>query len=249
MSGAEPRDVTGHSALDGFCNLTGRPRGHLLTLAGLVLPGIRAVQAQTEPYARRWRRANRAAVAGTGPLWVALGDSMSQGLGAPAHDRGWVGQLGERLAAAGSPHRLVNLSMTGARVPDVLERQLPVLERLQPDLVTVLIGSNDVLGRAHRARLPHVLPQLLGRLPAGTVIGNQPGGHPAALQINAMIDEAVARYGLVLAELRDPRMRSWSGKLSADRFHPNELGYASMAEIFAEAVTGSLRRRPGAPGG
>ena len=51
----------------------------------------------------------RAALAADGPLWVAVGDSMSQGIGASAPDRGWVGQLAEHLALLrstvfGNPH-------------------------------------------------------------------------------------------------------------------------------------------------
>ena len=40
----------------------------------------------------------------------------------------------------------------------------------------------------------------------------------------------------MIAEFRDRRMRSWKGKLSIDHFHPNDLGYAGMAEIVAEAL-------------
>ena len=40
----------------------------------------------------------------------------------------------------------------------------------------------------------------------------------------------------MIAEFRDRRMRSWKGKLSIDHFHPNDLGYAGMAAIVAEAL-------------
>lgn len=38
------------------------------------------------------------------------------------------------------------------------------------------------------------------------------------------------------AEFRDPRLSSWSGRVAADRFHPNDAGYAAMAQIMREAV-------------
>jgi lysophospholipase L1-like esterase len=47
----------------------------------------------------------------------------------------------------------------------------------------------------------------------------------------------VAHRGLGLAEFRDPRIRTWKGRLAADDFHPNDVGYAGMAEIFSEALT------------
>lgn len=217
-----------------YSNLSERPPGWFVSVAARLLPGVRDVQAQVGPYARAWRRHNDAALAATGPLWVALGDSMTQGVGAGSHDRGWVGQVAERMPG----WRVVNLAITGGRVRDVLDRQLPAMESLGtvPDLVTVLIGSNDLFNPRLRGRLPADLGELLGRLPPGTVVGNQPGTHAAALEVNRLIDEAVAHRGLVLAELRDPRTRNWGGKLAADHFHPDERGYAGMAEVFAEAI-------------
>lgn len=217
-----------------YSNLSGRPPGRFVSLAARVVPGVRAVQDQVEPYALAWRRHNIAALTAPGKLWVALGDSMTIGIGATAHDRGWVGQLLERHAG----WRVVNLAVSGGRVRDVLDRQLPALAALggTPDLLTVLIGSNDLFSPELRPHLAADLAELLRQVPAGTVIGNQPGTHPPALEVNALIDEAVATRGLLLAEFRTPRMRSWKGRLAADHFHPNEAGYAGMADAFDAAA-------------
>jgi lysophospholipase L1-like esterase len=217
-----------------YSNLSGRPNGPVVRVASRLFRGVRSVQAQVEPYAREWERHNREAVAGSGPLWVVLGDSMAQGIGASAYDRGWVGQLAETLPA----YRLVNLSVYGGRLTDVLKRQIPAMESLgaTPDLVTVIIGSNDLISGKLREEMPTTLTEVLRRLPDGTVIGNQPGGRAAVLEFNRLIDEAVAERDLVRAEFRDPRTRSWKGKLSPDHFHPNDLGYAGMAEIMTEAI-------------
>lgn len=217
-----------------FSNLSGRPPGQIVALASRFSRGVRSVQEQTEPYAAAWQRDNIAALAAEGPLWVALGDSMTVGIGASAHDRGWVGQLAARKPG----WRVVNLGISGGRVRDVLDRELPALEQLgvTPDLVTLLIGNNDLMNPRYRPTLPADHAELLERLPAGTVVGNQPGSYAAALEFNAQIDAAVATGQLVLAELRDPRTRHWKGKLAADHFHPNELGYAGMAAIFEETL-------------
>ena len=50
-----------------------------------------------------------------------------------------------------------------------------------------------------------------------------------------------ADRGLAVAELRDPRTASWRGKLAADHFHPNELGYAAIAEVLGDAVVSAAR--------
>lgn len=218
-----------------FSNLSGRPPGRFVAVASRLVSGVREVQEQIVPYAAAWQRDNTAALAADGPLWVALGDSMTIGIGATAHDRGWVGQLAARMAG----WRVVNLGISGGRVRDVIDRELPVLEQLTPDLVTVLVGSNDIMNPRYRTQLPADHAELLERLPAGSVVGNQPGTYAAALEFNRQIDDAVRDRGLVLAELRDPRTRHWMGKLAADHFHPNDRGYAGMAEIFEEAL---LRR-------
>ena len=113
-----------------YSNHSHRPRGPVVSTLSTLVPAVRAVQEQVQPYAVWWESHNRVAASGRGPLWVALGDSMTQGIGASAPDRGWVGQLSRRLVARGWDHRLVNLGVNGARVEDLLDRQLPVLEAL-----------------------------------------------------------------------------------------------------------------------
>lgn len=223
------------AGVSGFSNRTGRPPGRLITLASRFVPGIRRVQEQIEPYAAFWEQRNRDELARSGPLCIVLGDSLAQGVGATTPERGWVGRLLPRLAG----WRLVNLSQYGARVEDVLDRQLPAATRRHHELLICLIGSNDLMQPKHREGVADRYVRLLDRLPRGSVVGNQPGTFAAALQVNGLIDDAVERRGLVLAELRDPRTRYWGGKLSSDRFHPNDRGHAAIAEVFGEA----LRRR------
>src|ERR1700686_3409832 len=102
-----------------------RRAGWFVRLSARLSPGVRKVQAEIGPYARAWEEVNAATLSTTGPLWVALGDSMSQGIGASRYDCGWVSQLQMLLDQAGRPYRVLNLSVYGARVDDVLTRQLP----------------------------------------------------------------------------------------------------------------------------
>lgn len=223
----------------GFSNLTGRPAGPFVSAAARIFPGVRAVQDEVPRYAEAWGGANRAALAADGPLWVALGDSMTQGIGASRYDRGWVGQLADQFAKDGRPYRVVNLSQSGARVDDVLDVQLPVLESLRPDLVTVLIGSNDIFSRSRRKTVPRRYADLLRRLPRGTVVANLPQDRGAAGEINRLLARAVTARGLVLADTHQSRTTSWKGKLARDHFHPNDAGYAGIAAVFARAIDGT----------
>ena len=196
---------------------------------------------EVEPYAAWWEESNRAAIASGRPLWVALGDSLTQGIGASAPDRGWVGQIAADPPARIADAAVVNLSFNGARVPDVIERQVPALRRLQDAghdiaLVTLLIGNNDLVSRRWRVTLDESMRTLLDLVPDGTVVATQPGTQAAARSFNAVIDEAAARRGLPLADFRINAMRDWRGKLAADHFHPNDRGYAGMADVMRRAI-------------
>jgi hypothetical protein len=225
-----------------YSNLSERAPGRLVSLAARVMPGVARVQRDVAPFAEAWARANNAALRGSGPLWVALGDSLSQGIGASAYDRGWVGQLRERLRADGRALRVVNLAVSGARTQDVLDAQLPALAELaarvaMPELVTLMIGSNDLISRRHRDGLPRRIDRILRQLPAGSVVTTLPNPTASAAQANAVVAHVARTRGLVVAELRDPRTTSWRGKLAADHFHPNDAGYAALTDVIHDAVT------------
>ena len=229
---------------DALADLGPRPPGPVVRVLGRVFPGVREVQAQTRPYADFWARANRDALARTGPLWVALGDSMTQGIGASDPMHGWVGQLADRLTAQGWTHRLVNLAVTGARVGDLVGSQLPALDAIlatdgPPDLITVVIGSNDVVSPRLRGGLAERFAQMLDRLPDRTVVMNLPNPHREARRVDDLIRERAATGRVVLADMRAGGPRGWRGLLAPDSFHPNDRGYAAMADVVAQALEGA----------
>lgn len=80
-------------------------------------------------------------------LYVALGDSTVEGVGASSPARNYVGRLHERLRAVYPRARLMNLGVGGATASGVLSRQLPRALELQPDLVTLSVGPNDITGK------------------------------------------------------------------------------------------------------
>jgi lysophospholipase L1-like esterase len=227
----------------GYANLTGRPPGGFVTALGRVLPGIAAVQRQVRPYADAWWRANQAALADSGRRWVVLGDSMSQGIGADTPFGGWVSQLQARLADQDIHLDVVNLSASGALVSDVLHQQLPVWRDLtsrpdgsEPDIVTVLVGSNDLMNRRHRDELPGAFATLLQALPAGAIVATLPQPRRAAIAVNQQIEAVRVERELRVLDMRAGGPPSWRGRLAADHFHPNEDGYRAIADAFFPLV-------------
>ncbi len=220
-----------------YSNLSDRPPGRFVSVARRVLRGVARVEDQIPPYAAAWHEHNVAALGSDDPLWVALGDSLSQGIGASSIEQGWVLQTRRALAARGHPFRVVNLSISGARVSDVLDRELPALAGLAttPDLVTVLIGSNDIVQRELRAALPAHFQTLLDALPAGTFVGVVSHAHGVQAQVSDEVDWAALSGAVVAVPLRfAPHERA------SDHFHPNDAGHAVIAAGFTASILARL---------
>jgi lysophospholipase L1-like esterase len=221
-------------------------------LVRLLHPGVRQVHAQVARYAAEWERANGNALGGAGPLWVVLGDSTAQGIGAPVWDEGYVGQLLKGLdEGADQPWRVVNFSRSGARAADVLGRQLPALEALAvaADLVTCAIGANDIVRRTPPARLEDQLRRIMDRLPEGAVMATLPQGlsRERTDAANRVIREHAPAAGLLVADVWARTGPPWHGKLAPDGFHPGALGYAEWAAAFAEVLDPGRSSRPPEP--
>ena len=221
-------------------------------LARLAVPGLRRVHAQVARYAAQWEDANQRDSAGAGPLWVVLGDSTAQGIGAPSWDEGYVGQLRRALDdGAEHPWRVVNLSRSGARAADVLDRQLPALQAMdpRPDLVTCAIGANDIVRRTPLPQLEDQLRSIIARLPERAVMATVPQGLDATrtAAANRVIREAAPAAGVLIADVWARTGPPWRGKLAPDGFHPGALGYADWAAAFAEALGVVLAPRASEP--
>jgi lysophospholipase L1-like esterase len=212
--------------------------GLLVRTLGTVLPGVRRTGEQILAYSRAWSEVAEAALASPQPLWVVLGDSLSQGIGASAFDLGFVGRLSAALASEGRPHGVVNLARSGARIGDVLTQQLPALDSLgrAPALLTCTVGSNDLLRNPWPWATYRALEDLVAALPSGTVMATVPdGASGTARAFNRRLRRCAAEHGIDVADVA-PRLRSWRGKVAADGFHPNDAGYTVWVEAFAAVL-------------
>jgi acyl-CoA thioesterase I len=208
--------------------------------------GVTAMREDCQAFARHWRAHNDWVADHAGPLWVALGDSTAQGLGAPSPEDGYVGQvLAELRQRTALPWHVLNLAVSGALTRDVLHRQLPQLPGTQA-LVTCGIGVNDILYtppgrffadlRALIAALPDQAVLLDLPVPAGFwgVLGR--AGVPYVARINRTIHQAAAERGLPVAEVSAHFTPPWTGKFAPDCFHPSEAGYRDWARALLSAI-------------
>ena len=202
-------------------------------------PGVAATLGLGSDYRRYWEESNVRARQADGPLWVALGDSTAQGIGASAPDRGYVGQLLVRLRdEQRRPWRVVNLSVTGARVADVAREQVPRINEVgDPELVTCAAGANDVIRFGFR-RVLEALAELIRGLPPGAVLATIPQGlmPGRTRELNQIIRADAPAAGLHIADAWAHTGPPWEGKYAADDFHPNDTGYGEWCAAFAEAI-------------
>jgi acyl-CoA thioesterase I len=182
------------------------------------------------------------------PLWVVLGDSTAQGLGAAGPRGGYVGQTLYQLRRTTGTHwQVLNLSVSGALMRDVLADQIPLLDGQRPDLVTCGAAANDILYSAP-GKLFGDLRSLLAAVPEETVMLDLPllngfwgiVGHmsvPYITRINRVIREVASERRLRVAEVSRQFVPPWAGKFSVDHFHPSQDGYRDWSRALVEALT------------
>ena len=186
--------------------------------------------------------------------FVALGDSQTEGLNdldEQAGVRGWADRFADQLARTTSPElTYANLAHRGCRARHVLEVQLPVALRLEPDLACVIVGMNDLLRhdfdldqtvaaieqtfaalRATGCRvLTMTFPDVALMLP---VMGRL---RPREERLNAQIVEAAERHGVDVLDLFSLDLSGDPAMWSHDRIHGSSVGHARIAAGMAELM-------------
>lgn len=197
-------------------------------------------------FAHYWHGHNARVTGRTGPLWVVLGDSTAQGLGASSPAGGYVGQvLAELRMRTGASWQVLNLSKSGSVLGDVMRTQLPRVSA-DADLVTCGVGVNDILYTAP-GKLFADLRALVASVPDGTVLLDLPvpagvwgllgrASVPYVARINRVLHEAAAQRGLPVARVSDQFRSPWRGKFAKDNFHPSQEGYRDWSRALLTAI-------------
>ncbi|MEO3758393.1 SGNH/GDSL hydrolase family protein [Mycobacterium sp. B14F4] len=186
--------------------------------------------------------------------YVALGDSFTEGCGDPDRSRpnglrGWADRVADVLADANPEMRYANLAVRGRTMDEILAEQVQTAVMLEPDLVTVYAGMNDLLlvrndFDAMMARYSDALKTLqqtgavvltftaadLGTVPLFRRLRGR------AAIYNELLRTIVDDIGVQLvdfwrySEFRDSRL--WDG----DRVHLSPLGHERMAAKVLDTV-------------
>lgn len=183
--------------------------------------------------------------------YVAVGDSSTEGLMDPdgaGGFRGWADRLAQHLAdAQPEPLDYANLAVRGLRASEVRATQLEAALALDPDLVSVFAGVNDVIGlRCDLAAVRADLAAMFGaaRGMGATVVTftmPDPGAvnplvkrlRPRMARFNAVVREEAERHGVLVVDFEaypvtvDPRL--WF----VDRLHSSPVGHEKIAAALA----------------
>lgn len=179
--------------------------------------------------------------------FVAIGDSQTEGLydyHADGSLRGWADRFAERLSERNPSLVYANLAVRGKRTRAILETQVEPALALEPDLVSVMSGVNDMVSpsadpvvvAADIERMYSALARP-GRVLVGCTfplprVGLTRRVAPRLRALNVEIRRIADRHGVLLVDLEEEAMASDPRLWSHDRIHLNPEGHHRLAGAF-----------------
>src|SRR5689334_8205715 len=181
-------------------------------------------------------------------VYVALGDSTGAGVG--AKEGGYVVRLFKKIEERRPGSTLSNVCVSGATSADLVRDQLQKGVALNPDLVTVGIGINDI---GHGLTLEQfsknyeeILSTLKEKTHAQIVVTNLPDVSSAPripsvmrstyqgqiVQFGQRLEEIAKRLGVTVFDIYSitkDELPSHPEYFSSDGFHPSDEGYELWA--------------------
>jgi lysophospholipase L1-like esterase len=187
--------------------------------------------------------------------YVALGDSFTEGIGdphpaSPNGLRGWADRVADALAQSNPELQYANMAVRGRTMDEILAEQIQTAAMLEPDLVTIYAGMNDLL------LVRNDIDAMMARYADGLKALQQTGAlvltftaadlgtvplfrrlRGRAAIYNELLRSIADDIGVQLvdfwrfAEFRDPRL--WAG----DRVHLSPLGHERMAAKVLDTLT------------
>ena len=195
--------------------------------------------------------------------YVALGDSLTEGLGdddfvTDREGKGWADRLANLLACeaanANQNFDYANLGLRGSSSLAILTAQLERALELKPDLVTIMTGANDLVRLPwRRSAIEYLLRGAITRLyDAGVHVVLVNTVRPAhtrlatlmatrAKMMSALISKVAMEFGTPVVDVHAinefERLDYWSG----DLVHFSHRGHVAITNRVAEALGIELR--------
>lgn len=185
-----------------------------------------------------------------------LGDSLAQGRADPDPAGGWIGWSRRLAAELGIPEEsVVNVAAEGATAVSVAREQLPAVRDMQPDVIVLSCGMNDVLVGIDETETESALSEiirwgadsdslvLLASLPTPPIVEQPVLSRLRKKRIlqrvelfNNVLGRLSSRFGVpligpdVLADISNPDL--WG----EDGIHLNSAGHVYVSKILSSFV-------------
>lgn len=194
--------------------------------------------------------------------FAVLGDSLAYGTGATRAENGFTRILYRALARDAVEHSIVNLSVPGATINDVLAWQVARIPAYA-DVILLVVGSNDVPLTTDPQRFAQEYGRLLGRIRAaapnarlfvtgipniGVTVHVPDEVKPVVAGLCSTLSTEIAMQAAThQAEFIDlfaitSRAGGHAAKyLAEDGFHPSDRGYALIARGALSQMQAALR--------
>lgn len=192
--------------------------------------------------------------------YVALGDSYTIGTGV-REAQTWPVLLTKHLQETGIDIELLaNPARNGYNTQDVIDRELPVFDRAEPDFVTLMIGTNDwaqgVNKDTFQKNLAHILDHLQAGLPnkrnvlvlttpdysitpTGAGFGNAEETAKGIQSFNDIIKKEAKKRGLTVVDIFpiSQQLQDNPDLVGNDGLHPSAAAFEVWeAEIYPPAL-------------
>lgn len=196
--------------------------------------------------------------------YLVLGDSTAAGVGGTYEDG--IAVATSRHLAQSRRVIMKNLSVSGAQITDVLEKQLEVLGDFVPDVVLLDVGANDVThltsARSLEKDLRSIIEQLISLncdvkiVVTGAPDMSTPPRIPWLLRgiagwrtevLNDVFRKQVERFDITfapIAEKTGPLFAEDRTLFSDDEFHPSDRGYQTWIDVIIPALDRALASQP-----
>jgi acyl-CoA thioesterase-1 len=197
--------------------------------------------------------------------YVALGDSYTCCEGAKTEES-WPVLLTKQLNDSGINMELsANPARTGWTTQDLIDNELPIVEQIKPDFITLLIGVNDWVrgvdsGTFHK-NLVFILDKVQNSLPDKNNLilitipdfGVTPtgamysGGRDIAkgiAQFNSLIEKEAVKRGIKFVDIypETQKMKNNTRLIASDGLHPSALEYSIWESMIYPVAYNRLKK-------
>lgn len=191
-------------------------------------------------------------------LYVALGDSLTFGVGVNNYQQSYPYLVAKNLSSQGQSIELINRSYPGYKTSDLIKNSLDQTILDKPDIITILIGINDAHGIVSASDFKKNYNLLLSRLAYETnakiYLINIPflGADDTLLppynyyfdlrthNFDSIIKSLAKKYGASYIDLYSATnaiFKKDGPQYSKDGYHPSAIGYQIWVKVISDDIS------------